>query len=110
MRTELPELWHILVDKENFEDVVMWEKDEISKHDYDYYVDKMLVGVCNKTDKSRNHNNKDLIKDDNPDPFYDFGQKITYQEFKKFVLLEEVEIVEEDLNYLKELLIKLNIK
>ncbi len=108
MRTELPKLWHIVVDNDNYKALMYWRFHDTSinlniiEEEAKLYIDKRIIGVCGPMGE-KGHNPKMSIKGTT----YDFGEEITYQEFRELVLIQNVK---EDLDYLKELLIKLNIK
>jgi len=103
----LPPNWHIIVTKENAEEVLRWRFEEnYLDRDKVIYLDN-LVGMTINYDGTlceKGHNSKDDITD--PDEHYDFG--ITYEQFKKYVLNQDIN--KEDYTYLIKLFKKLKIK
>ena len=103
MRTELPLLWHVVVDKDNYKALINWRFEGLNiKEGKEQFVGKRIIGVCG-SDGQKGHNPILRIKGKS----YDFGVEITYEEFRELVLTQEIK---DDLKSLKELLIKLNIK
>jgi len=87
MRTELPKLWHVISNKDNFEILSKWRF-------VDYPVTKLppagkIVGVC-YPNGGKGHNPLDCVKDSGPNG-YDFGERITFEEFKHLVLGESIQ-------------------
>lgn len=82
MRTELPKLWHVLCTKENCDTLSIWR----GVSDQKYLIGK-IVGICypNRTgDNAKGHNPPDSISDGD----YNFGERISFEEFKYLVLGE----------------------
>ena len=110
MITELPKLWHVVVDKDNYKVLIDWRFEGLDiKEDKEQFVGKRIIGVCGSNGQ-KGHNPILRIKGDT----YDFGVEITYEEFRELVLTQEIKddlkLLKDDLKPLKELLIKLNIK
>ena len=100
----LPEAWYVVVTKENSQALASWRLGENA--DVRSFNGK-IIGLSKNTHGedisfSKEHNPVGAIKGDN----YDFGQEITFDQFKKYVLFEEPE----DLTYLIDFFKKLNIK
>lgn len=99
----LPENWHVVVTKDNLDVLSRWRFND----DRNVLSIGLIVGISyNLTNKeySKQHNPIGDIKDSSG--YYDFGQEITYEQFKKYVLKQQ----EEDYNYLIKVLKKWNIK
>lgn len=81
----LPDKWHIVVNKTNAEDVLKWRFIESYQEDD---VNKFLTYIVGMTARgggfTKGHNPKSQIKSSDDD--YDFGEPITYAQFKKHVL------------------------
>lgn len=81
----LPKNWHVVVTGENQKEVSEWRGYQglipIGK----------IAGICLKFNSSfhKGHNSQNDIKD--KDGWYDFGQEITTEQFRKYVLKKEVE-------------------
>jgi len=106
---KLPDNWHILVTDENAEDVLTWRFQDSYNHSDKITFKNHLVGITinyNGTLYEKGHNSKDDITD--PDGYYDFGIEITYEQFKKYVLNQDIN--KEDYTYLIKLFKKLKIK
>lgn len=106
---KLPDNWHILVTDENAEDVLRWRFERIYNDKDKITFKNHLVGMTinyNGTLYEKGHNSKDDITD--PDGHYDFGIEITYEQFKKYVLNQDIN--KEDYTYLIKLFKKHNIK
>jgi hypothetical protein len=99
----LPENWYVIVTKENQDIIIKWaDKDDIPIGN--------ICGMCLTHDTNRitiEHNPIDIIKTDS----YDFGNEISFEQFKKYVLKEENCIINDNNNVgLYKLFEKLNIK
>ena len=106
---KLPDNWHIIVTDENAEDVLTWRFQDSYNHSDKITFKNHLVGITinyNGTLYEKGHNSKDDITD--PDGYYDFGIEITYEQFKKYVLNQDIN--KEDYTYLIKLFKKLKIK
>lgn len=106
---KLPDNWHIIVTDENAEDVLTWRFQDSYNHSDKITFKNHLVGITinyNGTLYEKGHNSKDDITD--PDGHYDFGIEITYEQFKKYVLNQDIN--KEDYTYLIKLFKKLKIK
>lgn len=101
----LPDNWHILVTEENAKDVLKWRfEDNYNRRDNTRFLD-YIVGMDGTGFKG--HNPKDQIKSEDS---YDFGNEITYAQFKKYVLkFDDKPKQKEDLSYLIPFLHNLNI-
>jgi len=101
----LPDNWYILVTEENATDVLTWRfEDSYEIKDNITFLDK-IVGM--DIDGCKGHNPKDQIKSKDG---YDFGNEITYKQFKKYVLkVDDKPVEKEDLSYLIPFLHNLNI-
>jgi hypothetical protein len=90
----LPKNWYVIVTKENQDTIVKWaDKDDIPIGN--------ICGMCLTHDTNRitiEHNPRDTVKANN----YDFGQEISFEQFKKYVLKEESS--KDDYSYLIKLL------
>jgi len=105
----LPPNWHIIVTKENAEEVLRWRFKNSYKNEDKITFKNHLVGMTIDYDGTlyeKGHNPKDKVKD--PDGHYDFGIEITYEQFKKYVLNQDIN--KEDYTYLIKLFKKHNIK
>lgn len=105
----LPDNWHIIVNEENAEDVLTWRFEHAYNEEDKITFENHLVGMTlsyKGTKYEKGHNPKDDIKD--PMGRYDFGIKITYEQFKKHVL--GINVNKEDYKYLIKLFKKLKIK
>lgn len=98
----LPDKWHIIVTKENAEDVLKWRFGESYEDEDKLKYQDFIVGITLNHGGifEKGHNPKNKIKGDS----YDFGIEITYEQFKKHYLNKE------NYEYLIKLLGKLNIK
>lgn len=76
MKTELPKLWHVVVTKESQKELEIWRGVSLP-------INK-IVGVYNKGG-GKGHNPYGKIKGDS----YDFGEEITFEEFKVLVLKKQ---------------------
>lgn len=79
----LPKNWHVVVTEENQKEVSEWRFKTSEKICLGY-----IAGVVYKVPQDRyekGHNPGDLIKK----PNYDFGQEITTEQFRKYVLKKE---------------------
>lgn len=93
----LPDNWHILVTEENAKDVLKWRfEDNYNRKDNIRFLD-YIVGMDGTGFKG--HNPKTEIKSEDS---YDFGNEITYAQFKKYVLNKEP--IKEDMTALIKLL------
>lgn len=96
----LPKNWHINVTEENKEEVRKWSNIGVSTTDL-----CGIVKLFNPIRFETAYNTKGYIKEEGKYA-YDFGQEITYNQFKKYVLNQP----EENFSYLDKLLSKWNIK
>lgn len=106
---KLPDNWHILVTDENAEDVLTWRFERIYNDKDKITFKNHFVGMTlnhEGTQYEKGHNPKDEVKDS--EGHYDFGIEITYEQFKKYVLNQDIN--KEDYTYLIKLFKKLKIK
>lgn len=106
----LPDKWHIVVNKNNAEDVLKWRfENSYSESDKETYL-TYIVGFDGNTNSegisSKAHNPNGDIKD--PDGGWDFGESITYSQFKKHVL--GIKSKRQKYKYLIPILEKLNLE
>jgi len=75
----LPDRWHVVVTEENQEILSRWRE----------YLGMLpidnIVGICNKDGNKGNNPKSSLVGKD-----YDFGKEITFDQFKKYVLKDQV--------------------
>ena len=105
----LPKNWHIIVTEENAEDVLKWRFERIYNDKDKITFKNHFVGMTlnrEDTQYEKGHNPKDKVKDS--EGHYDFGIEITYEQFKKYVLNQDIN--KEDYTYLVKLFKKHNIK
>lgn len=80
---KLPKNWHVVVTKENQHVLSGWRG---TSEGYLVPVNN-IVGM---TMGDKGHNGRNEIKDTSVPCVYDFGQEITFKQFKKYVLKEEI--------------------
>ena len=80
MRNELPKLWHVVVTQENREILSKWRDVKLNTN--------QITGVCYHNGE-KGHNPLHDIKDKDPNFSYNFGEEITFEEFKVLVLKEQ---------------------
>ena len=78
---KLPDRWYCVVTKENQNILSKWR----FSNNYDKLEIESITGICNKYNR-KHHNPKNEIRGD----IYDFGIEITFEQFKKWVLKEEL--------------------
>ena len=102
----LPDAWYVVVNNENIYALTQWRYDNITG---ERDLSNKIVGMCKSTYEglvySKEHNPVTNVSGEG----YDFGQEITFGQFKKYVLGEDFD-ENEDLTYLVKIFEKLNIK
>ena len=84
----LPERWHVVVTKENQAILANWK----GINDIEMLPIGYICGICGLLNE-KGHNPANMIKSTYNSPFaYDFGVEITFDQFKKYVLKENVDI------------------
>ena len=106
---KLPKNWHCVITENNKQILSKWRFGENSMFGLETYIDGYVGMVLWNTGRLEKGHNKDLGDKNLVSLGYFYGEEITFEQFKKYVLNEDITIEPEDYSYLIRLLKKLEI-
>ncbi len=103
----LPKNWYVLVNKTNIDILSKWRYNDDTTKLYLSHLVGITKCANGRFEKGQNPFNKP--KDLDGAFWYDFGNEITFDQFREYVLGETIEPIIEDFSYLEKLFKELNI-